>query len=61
MNHQCDPTVPVCSCGYRWAYMSKWSDGKITYSSEIVRSKYEAIYGEKAIGESQFSPVEEKR
>lgn len=47
--HVCDATVPVCTCGYRWAYLRRWAGGKVTYTTETVRQRYLALYGEPEI------------
>jgi hypothetical protein len=39
-----DPTVPICSCGYKWEYYREWSDGRRYVSAELV-AKYHALYG----------------
>jgi hypothetical protein len=41
----CDSTVPVCDCGRRWEFRSKWL-GTTTYTSALVVERYRALYGE---------------
>lgn len=56
--HICDATVPVCSCGRRWEFYTRWADGQITYVSAEMRARYVLYYGEPT--KSMF-PVEEKK
>lgn len=42
----CNPTVPVCDCGYRWEVQVRESDGQVrSYTTRTVRDRYIALYG----------------
>jgi hypothetical protein len=57
--HVCDATVPVCSCGRRWEFMSAWSNGSVTYTSQEVYDKFRTAYG--MPDKNQFIPVHHAR
>lgn len=62
--HICNPTIPVCSCGHRWEFKSKWRnrDGTthVTYNDADCRHRYIALYGTKDLGPNHMIPVDQE-
>jgi hypothetical protein len=45
VEHVCDATVPVCSCGHAWTHYREYSAGERTYMSQTVVDRYLSLYG----------------
>jgi hypothetical protein len=43
--HICDATINPCSCGRRWEFSRRYSNGRVTYTSKQVVDRYHALYG----------------
>lgn len=45
LEHICDATINPCTCGRRWEFSRRYSNGLVAYTSKQVVDRYHALYG----------------